>query len=112
MQRDHADPVPVVAAYGLMIVPPGRPTSPPSERNKDLILAVVAVIYTLFMIYAGGPKFLVLSFLFCPGHGAVLHRAARAGPAGLQQDRMGHLRGVRGRRRVRLMGLVTGVISI
>lgn len=40
----------------------------PEERSRDRILATLAVIYTLFMIYAGGLKFIMLSaVLFAPG---------------------------------------------
>jgi arginine:ornithine antiporter/lysine permease len=40
----------------------------PEERRRDLILASLAVAYTLFMIYAGGLKFILLSaILFAPG---------------------------------------------
>ena len=36
--------------------------------NKDLVIAVLAVIYTLFLVFAGGLKFLVLGFLvYAPG---------------------------------------------
>ncbi len=38
------------------------------DRNKDLLIAVLAVIYTLFLVFAGGLKFLVLGFLvYAPG---------------------------------------------
>ncbi len=58
-----------VAAYGLMIAQ-RRETydQRPEERRRDLILAALAVGYTLFMIYAGGLKFILLSaILFAPG---------------------------------------------
>jgi arginine:ornithine antiporter/lysine permease len=48
----------------------------PEERQRDLILASLAVMYTLFMIYAGGLKFILLSaVLFAPG--TVLYVIAR-----------------------------------
>jgi arginine:ornithine antiporter/lysine permease len=48
----------------------------PEERQRDLIIASVAVLYTLFMIYAGGLKFILLSaVLFAPG--TVLYFIAR-----------------------------------
>jgi arginine:ornithine antiporter / lysine permease len=58
-----------VAAYGLMIAKRGETYHQrPEERQRDLILASLAVAYTLFMIYAGGLKFIVLSaVLFAPG---------------------------------------------
>ena len=48
----------------------------PGERQCDRILATLAVLYTLFMIYAGGLKFILLSaILFAPG--TVLYYVAR-----------------------------------
>jgi arginine:ornithine antiporter/lysine permease len=58
-----------VAAYGYMISKRGEGYAVrPQERKRDLILALVAVIYTVFMIYAGGLKFILLSaVLYAPG---------------------------------------------
>ncbi|MGJ7510728.1 basic amino acid/polyamine antiporter [Variovorax sp. GT1P44] len=58
-----------VAAYGFMISKRGETYQVrPNERQRDLIMAGVACIYTVFMIYAGGLKFLVLSaVLYAPG---------------------------------------------
>jgi arginine:ornithine antiporter/lysine permease len=58
-----------VAAYGLMIAKRGETYDVrPEERQRDLILATLAVLYTLFMIYAGGLKYILLSaVLFGPG---------------------------------------------
>ena len=59
-----------VAVYGMMIAQRGETYDKlrPEERGRDRILATLAVIYTLFMIYAGGLKFIVLSaVLFAPG---------------------------------------------
>ena len=40
----------------------------PQERRRDLIIAGIAAIYTMFMIYAGGLKFILLSaVLYAPG---------------------------------------------
>ena len=66
-----------VAAYGLMIAQRGETYDKrPEERQRDLIIASVAVLYTLFMIYAGGLKFILLSaILFAPG--TVLYFIAR-----------------------------------
>ncbi len=66
-----------VAAYGLMIAQRGETYEVrPEERRRDLILASLAVAYTLFMIYAGGLKFILLSaILFAPG--TVLYFIAR-----------------------------------
>ena len=66
-----------VAAYGLMIAKRGETYEVrPDERKRDLLLATFAVLYTLFMIYAGGLKFILLSaVLFAPG--TVLYFIAR-----------------------------------
>jgi len=66
-----------VAAYGLMIARRGETYEVrPEERKRDLVLATLAVAYTLFMIYAGGLKFILLSaILFGPG--TILYYIAR-----------------------------------
>jgi arginine:ornithine antiporter/lysine permease len=66
-----------VAAYGLMIAQRGETYElRPEERQRDLILAGLAVIYTLFMIYAGGLKYILLAaLLFAPG--TILYYIAR-----------------------------------
>ncbi|RPH97701.1 MAG: amino acid permease, partial [Lysobacterales bacterium] len=66
-----------VAAYGMMIAQRGETYDVrPEERRRDLILASVAVAYTLFMIYAGGLKYILLAaVLFAPG--TVLYYIAR-----------------------------------
>jgi arginine:ornithine antiporter/lysine permease len=66
-----------VAAYGLMIAKRGDTYEVrPEERQRDLILAGLAVAYTLFMIYAGGLKYILLSaLLFAPG--TILYFQAR-----------------------------------
>lgn len=62
-------PYMLVAAYGLKLAR-GRLTyeTRPQERNRDLIFAGIATLYTIFMILAGGLKFLLLSaVLYAPG---------------------------------------------
>jgi arginine:ornithine antiporter/lysine permease len=58
-----------VAAYGYKVSKNGEAyAKEPQGRQGDLIMAGVAVFYTLFMIYAGGMKFLLLSaILYAPG---------------------------------------------
>ena len=58
-----------VAAYGFMISNRGEGYDVrPEERKRDLIMAAIAVLYTVFMIYAGGLKFILLSaVLYAPG---------------------------------------------
>ena len=66
-----------VAAYGLMIAGRGETYKMrPEERKRDVIISTFAVVYTLFMIYAGGLKFILLSaILFAPG--TILYYIAR-----------------------------------
>ncbi|WP_395061717.1 basic amino acid/polyamine antiporter [Paraburkholderia silvatlantica] len=66
-----------VAAYGWIVSKRGESYEVrPEERTRDLALASVAVIYTLFMIVAGGLKFILLSaILYAPG--TVLYFIAR-----------------------------------
>jgi arginine:ornithine antiporter/lysine permease len=58
-----------VAAYGVLLARRGETYRlRPEERTRDLIIAGIATIYTLFMIYAGGMKFVLLSaILYAPG---------------------------------------------
>lgn len=59
----------LVAAYAVMIAKRGETyDTRPQERTRDLIVAGVAAVYTAFMIFAGGMKFLLLSaVIFAPG---------------------------------------------
>jgi arginine:ornithine antiporter/lysine permease len=59
----------LVAAYAFLMTRRGDTyRTRPQERTRDLIFAGIAVIYTLFLIYAAGMKFLVLSaILYGPG---------------------------------------------
>jgi arginine:ornithine antiporter/lysine permease len=66
-----------VAAYGLMIARRGETYEVrPEERKRDLVLAGIAVAYTIFMLYAGGLRYILLAaILFAPG--TVLYYIAR-----------------------------------
>jgi arginine:ornithine antiporter / lysine permease len=57
------------AAYLLKLVLSWETYQPTdAERNKDLMVAIFAVVYSVFLVFAGGTKFLVLSFLiYAPG---------------------------------------------
>jgi arginine:ornithine antiporter/lysine permease len=59
----------LVAGYALMLTNRGETyDTRPEERRRDLIIAGIATLYTAFLIYAGGMKFLVLSaILYAPG---------------------------------------------
>jgi len=40
----------------------------PKDRRRDVIIAALATVYTIFLLYAGGMKFIVLSaVLYAPG---------------------------------------------
>jgi arginine:ornithine antiporter/lysine permease len=58
-----------VAAYGLKLTRRGETYDVrPHERQRDLVIAAIATIYTIFLLYAGGLKFIVLSaVLYAPG---------------------------------------------
>ena len=67
----------LVAAYGVLMNRRGETyETRPQERTRDLIFAGIAVVYTLFLIYAAGTKFLVLSCILY-GPGTVLYFWAR-----------------------------------
>lgn len=59
----------LVAAYGWQITRRGDGyNDAASARKRDLVLAILATIYTVFLLYAGGVKFIVLSaVLYAPG---------------------------------------------
>lgn len=59
----------LVAGYAVLISRRGETYDVrPQERTRDLVIAGMAVIYTLFMIFAGGMKFVLLSaLLYAPG---------------------------------------------
>src|SRR5262249_3689202 len=59
----------MVAAYGFMLSRRGDTYDVrPNERQRDLVITAVAVVYTVFLIYAGGLKFVLLSaVLYAPG---------------------------------------------
>jgi arginine:ornithine antiporter / lysine permease len=58
-----------VAAYGFSMTRRGETyETRPEERRRDLVMAGVATLYTLFLVYAGGLKFVLLSaVLYAPG---------------------------------------------
>ncbi|PJI46696.1 MAG: arginine-ornithine antiporter [Pseudomonas sp.] len=57
------------AAYGLLLAVKGETYETDSaDRTKDLIIAGISVIYAVWLIYAGGLKYLLLSaLLYAPG---------------------------------------------
>jgi arginine:ornithine antiporter/lysine permease len=67
----------LVAAYGFMIAKRGETYQlRPEERQRDLVLGGIAVAYTLFMLWAGGLRYILLAaILFAPG--TILYFIAR-----------------------------------
>lgn len=67
----------LVAAYAFLMIR-RRETydTRPGERTRDIVIAGIAVIYTLFLLYAAGMKFLLLSAIIY-GPGTVLYLWAR-----------------------------------
>jgi arginine:ornithine antiporter/lysine permease len=65
------------AAYALLIGVRGESyEQDASERNKDLAIAAIATIYAIWLIYAGGIQYLLLSaLLYAPG--AILFAKAK-----------------------------------
>ncbi|SDB95015.1 arginine-ornithine antiporter [Paraburkholderia lycopersici] len=57
------------AAYALLLAARGETyEGNPGERNKDLVIAAIAVVYAVWLIYAGGLKYVLLSaLLYAPG---------------------------------------------
>ncbi|NPS70472.1 amino acid permease, partial [Pseudomonas aeruginosa] len=57
------------AAYGLLLAVKGETYENDSaDRSKDLIIAGISVLYAVWLIYAGGLKYLLLSaLLYAPG---------------------------------------------
>jgi arginine:ornithine antiporter/lysine permease len=62
-------PYVLVAAFALKLAWIGETYEGAGKgRRKDLIVGALATFYTLFMLYAGGPRYVLLSaILFAPG---------------------------------------------
>uniref|UniRef100_UPI003C7A63E3 arginine-ornithine antiporter n=1 Tax=Pseudomonas veronii TaxID=76761 RepID=UPI003C7A63E3 len=65
------------AAYALLLAVRGETyENAPTERRKDLIIGAIALIYAVWLLYAGGTKYLLLSaLLYAPG--AILFAKAK-----------------------------------
>jgi arginine:ornithine antiporter/lysine permease len=67
----------LVAAYGLQLVRRGETYDVrPAERRRDQIITVIATVYTAFLLFAAGLKFILLSAVLY-GPGTVLYFWAR-----------------------------------
>jgi arginine:ornithine antiporter / lysine permease len=57
-------PFVLAAGYALKLSSSGESyVEQPSGRNRELVLAAVATLYTLFLLVAAGPKFILVSFI-------------------------------------------------
>ena len=84
-----------------------------AERNKDLMVAIFAVIYSVFLVFAGGTKFLVLSFLiYAPGTLLYLKTRTEQGKQVFTKAEWIVLAVFVVGAVYALMGLITGTISI
>ena len=66
----------LVAGYALKLVWSGETYERSSQRKRDLIVAGLAVVYTAWLLYAAGMKFLLLSAVIY-GPGTILFFLAR-----------------------------------
>lgn len=68
----------LVAAYGVLIARRGETYEVrPQERRRDALITGIALLYTLWLIFAGGLKFLLLSAILY-GPGSLLYFWARS----------------------------------
>jgi arginine:ornithine antiporter / lysine permease len=66
----------LAAAYALKLTLTGETCGDERSRRTDFLIAFLATAYTAFLVYAGGPKHLLLScLLYAPA--AALYVAAR-----------------------------------
>ena len=96
-------PYVLVAGYALKLALT-RETYAPGARDRalDLTWAVIATLYTLFMLWAGGFKHLLLAcILFAPGTLLFVLARREKGASGLHRGREGDLRRRRGGGRCR-----------
>ena len=82
----------LVAAYAFLMIRRGETYEKrPQERTRDMTFAGIAVVYTLFLIYAAGMKFLVLSaILYGPGLSFISGRG-ESRTSSFHADRVGDL---------------------
>jgi len=65
------------AAYGLLLAVRGETyEKDPADKTKDLLIGLIATIYAVWLVYAGGMQYLLLSaLLYAPG--AILFAKAK-----------------------------------
>jgi arginine:ornithine antiporter/lysine permease len=82
----------LVAGYAMKLTTRGETYESlrPSERTRDVAIAVIATVYTAYLLYAGGVKFIVLSaILYAPG--SLLYVWARREQGKKVFERMGDM---------------------
>ena len=90
----------LAAAYALKLTATRETYGNGKSLVADMVIAGLATVYTLFLIYAAGPDKLLLScILYAPGRRAVLQGTTRARSSRLPPGRGGAVRGDSPRRR-------------
>ena len=104
----------LVAAYGLLVAGRGETYRAGSrERLRDLAWGALATLYACFMIYAGGPKFLLLSAtLYAPGSLLYLWARREAGKPLLSRVEWIIFVALAAGCFTGIYGLVTGLITV
>lgn len=107
-------PYVLVAGYALKLAITGETYSPDSRRqSQDLVWAATATLYTLFMLVAGGLKFVLLSFIiFAPGTLLFIFARREQGHAIFTPAEWGLFMVVLAGAAYGIYALATGVISI
>ncbi len=67
----------LAAAYAVKLTLPGETHADNRSRRTDMAIAFVAMAYTAFLVYAAGPKHLLLSCLLYAPAAALYVRARR-----------------------------------
>ncbi len=58
----------LVAAYGLKLALTGETYTQPQSRRREWVISAIATFYSIWLIYAGGLKYLLLSaVIYAPG---------------------------------------------
>ena len=104
----------LVAAYGLLLVKRGETyEKDPDQRRRDMIFTGIAVVYTLFLIYAAGMKYLLLAaILYAPGTALYFWARFEQKAKVFTAVEWGIFAAVAAGAAVGIHGLVTGYITI
>lgn len=92
----------LAAAFAVKIaVRPDALTVAANGSRGELVVAGLATVYTAFLLYAAGMKFVLVSFIVYARHGPLRDGPPRTGQAPVLPRRTRHPRGVPGRSRPR-----------